>query len=350
MRHWKNGRSFHDVRWTESELVTAENKNFDIAVVGAGPCGLSVGVAAREAGLKCVLFDRGCLTQTLVNYPLRMTFFSTADRLELGGVPFIVAGEKPNRVDALKYYRAVARRFELNVRQYEEVVGTGGEAGEFTLWTRRKDGTEGEYRAGAIVIATGFFDTPNRMGIPGEDLAKVKHYYREGFPYFDQDCVVIGAGNSAVDAALDLYRSGARVTLVHFGDSLDSGVKPWVLPDIRNRIEKGQVAVKWRTRVTEVRPGTVLLRSEDDGSVEELSNDWVFAMTGYTPEAGLLRGLEVTVDAETGVPVHDPETLRTDVPGVYIAGVIAAGRDANKIFIENGREHGKRIVKTLTRR
>ncbi|MFW6201773.1 MAG: NAD(P)-binding domain-containing protein, partial [Gemmatimonadota bacterium] len=198
-----------------------------------------------------------------------------------------------------------------------------------------------------VVVATGYFDSPNLMGIPGEDLPKVRHYYREGYPYFDQDCVVIGAGNSAVDAALDLYRSGARVTLVHFGEDLDRGVKPWVLPDIRNRIEKGEIEALWRTRVVEVRPASVVLHDDEGGARREIENDWVFAMTGYTPDPSLLRGLGVTVERETGVPAHDPETMATDVPGVYIAGVLAAGLDANKIFIENGREHGARIVRAV---
>lgn len=322
---------------------------FDIAVVGAGPCGLSVGVAARRAGLRCVAFDKGCITQAIVNFPVDMKFFSTADRLELGGVPFISPGDKPGRVDALKYYRAVARRCELDVRQYEEVLGVEGERGDFAVRTARKDGTHGDYRARNVVVATGYFDSPNLIGIPGEELPKVLHYYREGFPYFDQDCVVIGAGNSAVDAALDLYRSGARVTLVHFGEDLDSGVKPWVLPDIRNRLDQGAIAARWRTRVTEIRPGSVILREEETGRVEELRNDWVFAMTGYTADPKLLRGLGVGIDAETGVPAHDPETMATEVPGVFIAGVVAAGYDANKIFIENGREHGGRIVAALER-
>lgn len=324
-------------------------ESFDIAVIGAGPCGLSVGVAARKAGLSCILFDKGCITQAIVNFPLKMTFFSTADRLELGGVPFIVPGDKPARVDALKYYRAVADRFDLDVRQYEEVVDIEGEQDDFVLRTRGRGGEDVAYAARSVVVATGYFDTPNLMDIPGEDLPKVLHYYREGYAYFDQDCVVIGAGNSAVDAALDLYRSGARVTLVHFEDDLDSGVKPWVLPDIRNRLDKGQIEARWRTRVMEVRPGSVVLRDEDTGAVEELDNDWVFAMTGYTPDPKLLRTLGVSIDPETGIPAHDPETMATDVPGVYIAGVIAAGYNANKIFIENGREHGGRIVDAVRR-
>ena len=316
----------------------------EIAVIGAGPCGLAVGVAARQAGVDCILFDRGCIARSIAGYPTYMTFFSTAEKLEIGGVPFVIAGDKPSRREALAYYRAVARHFRLAVRQYEEVVAVDGEAGAFRLRTRTPSGVEREYMAANVVVATGYFDTPNLLGVPGETLPKVTHYYREAHPYYDQDCLVVGGGNSAVEAALDLYRTGARVTLVHFADGLDRGVKPWVLPDITNRLQNGEIAVRWRTRVVEIREQSVVLRNEETGELSELPNDWVFAMTGYTPDPRLLRSLGVTVDEHTGIPAHDPTTMETDVPGVFIAGVIAAGRDANKIFIENGREHGPRIV------
>lgn len=322
-------------------------ERYDIAVVGAGPCGLGVGVAARQAGVDAVLFDKGCVTAGITNYPTYMTFFSTAEKLELGGVPFIVEDDKPTRREALKYYRRVVEHFRLDVRQYEEVVEVGGRAGAFTLRTRRMDGTTSQYEAANVVIATGFFDTPNLLGVPGEELPKVTHYFKEGHPFYDQDCVVVGGGNSAVEAALDLYRSGARVTLVHFLDTLDSRVKPWILPDIQGRLKAGEIQARWRTRVAEIRPRSVLLRSEDTGAVEELPNDWIFAMTGFSPDPRLLRTLGVSIDPETGIPAHDAETMETDVPGVYIAGVIAAGYDANKIFIENGREHGPRIVRSI---
>jgi thioredoxin reductase (NADPH) len=326
-----------------------------LAVVGAGPCGIGVGVAARQAGLDAVLFDKGCITGTLVNYPVHMTFFSTAERLELGGVPFVSINDKPTRVEALKYYRRIVKHFELDARQYHEVVAVTGRRGDFRLRVRGPDGAEREERAASVVIATGYYDTPNRLGIPGETLPHVHHYYREGHAYFDQDCLVIGGGNSAVDVALDLYRCGARVTLVHFLDGLDAGVKPWVRPDVEARLAQGQIAARWRTRVTEIRRGEVVLRGEagEAGAAapppERLRSDWVFAMTGYRPDPRLLQELGVTVDGRTGIPLHDPATMETDIPGVYIAGVIAAGNDANKIFIENGREHGPRIVAALRR-
>ncbi len=320
----------------------------DIAVIGAGPCGLGVGVAAAREVVACVIFDKGCITRSIAGYPTYGTFFSTPEKLELGGLPFITVGDRPTRREALKYYRRVVDHFELDVRQYEEVVAVErGPDGVFVLRTRRADGVEGEYRAANVVDATGYWDHPNLLGVPGEDLPKVSHYYGEGLPYYGQDVVVVGGGNSAVEAALDLFRSGARVTLVHFLDTLDAGVKPWVLPDIQGRLKAGEIQGRFRHRVAEIRPGSVLLRSEEDGSVEELENDFVFAMTGYTPDPWILRALGVSIDEETGVPAHDPETMETDVPGVYLAGVVAGGRRPNQIFIETGREHGPRIVSSV---
>ncbi len=325
-------------------------ETMDILVVGAGPCGLGVGVAARQAGLSCVLFDRGPVTSSITLFPTHMTFFSTSERLELGGVPFISPGEKPTRRDALRYYRRIVDVFDLDVHQYEDVVDVQRAGRCFAVSTARKDGSAGQYLARNLVVATGYLDCPRLMGIPGEDLPKVHHWYKEGAPFFRQDCVVIGAGNSSVDVALDLFRWGARVTLVHFADRLDPGVKPWIVPDIEGRLKKGEIAVRWRTRLVEVRPATVLLRDEDTGATEEVANDWVFAMTGYVPDPHLLRELGVSIDPRTGIPAHDPATMESDVPGVYIAGVLAAGFDANKIFIENGREHGPRIVQAIRAR
>lgn len=319
----------------------------DLAIIGAGPCGLAVGVAAREAGLRAALFDRGCLVQSLVDYPTYMTFFSTPERLEIGGIPFVVADEKPTRREALAYYRAVASRNELDVRAYEEVVGVTPGAPGFRIESRHPGGEAGATLASAVVVATGALAEPNRLGAPGDDAPKVFHTFREGHPYWNQDVIVVGGGSSAVEAALALYRAGARVTVVHFEDRFDRGVKPWILPDITNRIDGGEVAVRWRTRIAQVRPDSVILRSEDDDALEELPNDWVFAMTGWRPDHSLLHSLGVRTDPETGIPEHDPETLETNVRGVFIAGVLTAGYDANKVFIENGREHGAAIVAAL---
>jgi thioredoxin reductase (NADPH) len=306
-----------------------------------------VGIAARRAGVPCVLFDRGCVASSISQYPTHMTFFSTADRLELGGVPFIVAGEKPTRREALRYYQRLAHDFELDVRQYEEVSDVAHDSASFRIATHTARGEARVYHARNVVVGTGYFDSPNLLGVPGEELAKVAHSYREGHVFYDLDCVVVGGGNSAVDAALELHRWGARVTLVHFGDALDPNVKPWVRPEIEARLREGAIAARFRSRIVEVRPDAVLVRDEASGLVEPLRNDRVLAMTGYTPDGRLLRSLGVEFDAVTGVPQHDPATMQTNVPGVFIAGVLAAGFDANKVFIENGRGHGDRILSAL---
>ncbi len=319
----------------------------DLAVVGAGPCGIAVGAAAATSGLSATLFDKGCITNSLLDYPYYMTFFSTADKLEIAGVPFTIAETKPTRREALVYYRRVVQHYRLDVRQYEEVSAIEGSSGDFTLTTRTRAGVESTVRAGAVVIATGGFHEPNFLGVPGEDLPKVKHYYREPYPFYDQDVLVVGAGNSSVESALETYRAGARVTMVHFLDTIDRGVKPWVVPDIRNRLEKGEITVYWGHRLAEVRPASVVLRNDESGETVELANDWVLAMTGWRPNRGFLEALGVDIDPETGIPAHDPETMQTNVEGVYIAGVLAAGHNANKIFIENGKLHGPKIVQAL---
>ena len=321
------------------------SERLEIIVVGAGPCGIAVGAAAKQAGVSCVLFDKGCVTSSLVDYPYYMTFFSTAVMLEVGGVPFTIPDPKPSRREALAYYRRVVDHWDLDVRQFEEVVAIAGEQGDFGVGTRTGAGVEREYRAAAVVIATGGFHEPSYLGVPGEDLPKVHHYYHEPYPYFDQDVLVVGGGNSAVEAALEMFRNGARVTLVHFEDKIDRGVKPWVVPDITNRLEKGEIPVYWRHRVAEVRPDSVVLRAEDGGATTQVRNDFVVAMTGWRANHEPLVKLGVDIHPETAIPAHDSATMETNVPGLYIAGVIAAGHDANKIFIENGREHGELIVR-----
>jgi thioredoxin reductase (NADPH) len=316
----------------------------DLLVVGAGPCGIAVGAAAQKAGLSCVLFDKGCVTSSIVAYPYYMTFFSTAVMLEVGGVPFTIPDSKPTRREALAYYRRVVEHWSLDVKQYEEVVAIEGVDGDFTVKTRRRDGSEHVHAAAAVVVATGGFQSPNYLGVPGEELGKVRHYYQEPYPYYDQDVLVVGAGNSAVEAALEMYRNGVRVSLVHFLDTIDRGVKPWVVPDITNRLERGEIPVYWNHRVSEVTERTVRLRSDTDGSETEIVNDFVVAMTGWRSDHSQLAALGVTIDEETGIPSHNPESMETNVAGLYIAGVIAAGHNANKIFIENGREHGELIV------
>lgn len=324
------------------------SETLDIAVVGAGPCGIAVGAAAAEGGLDAVLFDRGCVTNSIVAYPYYMTFFSTSRNLEIGGVPFSTAEPKPTRREALVYYRRVVEHHDMRVHQYEEVTSVEGVAGDFRLRTRLvQTGEEKSWRAKAVVVATGGFHEPNWLNVSGEDLPKVRHYYQEPYPYYDQDVVVVGGGSSAVEAALELFRNGARVTLVHFAEWIDSGVKPWMVPDITNRVQNGELPAYWQHRIVDVLPRSVRLRHEVTGEETEIQNDWVLAMTGWRSDSHLLRELGVHVDPTTAIPRHDPVTMETDVPGVYIAGVLAAGSDANKIFIENGKEHGKLIVQAL---
>src|SRR5881275_2900799 len=289
----------------------------DLAVNGAGPCGLAVGVAAKRAHLVCSLFDKGPVVSSLLRYPLYMTFFSTPEKLEIG-VPFVTAGDKPTRREALAYYRRVAEHFELDVRQYHEVVQVKRTPEGFELVARHPGVAEPEtIRTRHVVCATGYFESPNLLGVPGEDLPHVSHFFVEPHPYWQQRVVVVGGGNSAVEAALELCRVGARVTLVHFLSEFD--------------------------RVVEIRRAEVVLRRDPDGPRETIPADFVLALTGYTADLSLLRSVGVAVDEIGGVPRHAPETMETNVPGVYIAGVLASGFDANKIFIENGREHGGRI-------
>lgn len=321
----------------------------DLVVVGAGPCGLAAGAAARRAGLSVRLFDRGAITSSLLDYPTYMTFFSTPERLEIEEVPFTVAGAKPTRREALVYYRRLVGHFGLDVRQYEEVVAVG-ERGAFVVRSRTRHGAERRTPARAVALAIGSFAAPNLLDVPGEGRDEVFHEYVEPYPFYDQDVVVVGGGNSAVESALELFRGGSRVAVVHFLDDFDPGVKPWILPDIRNRIEAREIAVRWRERVVRIDPGAVRLRHEETGEEAEVAADWVFALTGWHADFDFLRRLGVEADPRTGVPAHDPGTMETNVPGLYVAGVVAAGLDANRIFIENGRHHGRKIVETLRAR
>lgn len=323
------------------------NEPLDLAIVGAGPCGIAVGAAAAQEGKRAVLFDKGCITASLIGYPYYMTFFSTAKKLEIAGVPFTIVNDKPTRREALAYYRRVVEHYDIEVRQYEEVLDISGTEGDFVLRTRKRDLSESTIRARAVVMATGGFHEPNRLGVPGEDLDKALHYYREPFPFYDQDVVIVGAGNSAVESALEIYRVGGRVTLVHFDEKLDRGVKPWVVPDIENRLERGEIPVFWKHRIAEITPNSVILRNEESGETTTIRNDWVVAMTGWRANPVALRALGVEFDEESGIPHHDRATMETNVPGIYIAGVLAAGHNANKVFIENGKLHGPKILSAL---
>ncbi len=343
-----------DVKRTTRAPVTAPARidgdadTVDLAIVGAGPCGLAAGIAAAEAGLSSVLFDRSCVVSGIAGYPTYTTFFSTAERLSIGGVPFIVASDKPTRRDALAYYRTLVTHFGLTVRQYEPVErverALTGEA-PFVLHSRSQSGEPKTTRASAVVIATGYFGRPNRLGVPGEQLSHVTHRFREGHDDFDRDVVVVGGGNSAVEATMELYRAGARVTMVHFGPSFDRNIKPWVLPDVTARLAEGRIAAKWDAQVVAIEPHAVVVHGPFGEA--RIAAERVYTMIGYMPETGLLEQLGVPLDPDTGIPSHDRATMETSVPGVFIAGVLASGYDANKTFIENGRGHGDLIVASL---
>ena len=324
------------------------SETVDLAIVGAGPCGLAAGIAASKAGLSSIIFDRACVVSGIAGYPTYMTFFSTAERLSIGDVPFVVASDKPTRRDALAYYRALVSHFDLNVRQYEPVerVDHSGDGDpRFIVHSRTQAGEARRTRAGAVVIATGYFGRPNRLGVPGEELPHVTHRFREGHDDFDRDVVVVGGGNSAVEATMELYRAGARVTMVHFGPTFDRNIKPWVLPDVTARVAEGSIAAQWDARVSAIEPHAVVVTGPF--GERRIPAERVYTMIGYMPETGLLEQLGVPLDPQTGIPAHDPSTMETSVPGVFIAGVLASGFDANKTFIENGRGHGELIVARL---
>jgi thioredoxin reductase (NADPH) len=314
----------------------------DLLIVGAGPCGLAAAISAMRAGLSVEVIEAGVVVASIAEYPTYATFFSTAEKLSLGEVPFVIATEKPTRRDALAYYRTIVRHFKIPVRQYERVTGITGSKGEFQVETLTAAGEARTRVAKSVVIATGYFGSANRLNVPGENLAHVTHIYHEGHEAFDQDVVVAGGGNSAAEAALDLWRCGARVTLVHFGPTFDKRIKPWVLPDFENRVKEGSIATRWNSRITSIEGGTVTIESA--GQVAKITATRVYLMTGFAPNVDLLRAMGVPIDPATGIPSHDPETLETSIPGVFIAGVVVAGFDANKVFIENGRFHGEKIV------
>lgn len=317
----------------------------DLLIVGAGPCGLAAAISAQRAGLSARVLDAGTVVSTITQYPYYVNFFSTAEKLSLGGIPFVVATDKPSRRDGLAYYRAIVRHFGLDIRQYERVVSLDRSDDAWTVRSVTSEGAEQLTRAKSVVIATGYFGSPNYLRVPGEDLPHVRHVYREGHDAFDQDVVVVGGGNSAAEAALDLWRAGARVTLVHFGPAFDKRIKPWVLPDFENRAKEGAIATRWNSRVASIGPRVAVVHTP--AGEEDIAARFVYVMTGFAPNTQLLRDAGVLIDPVTGIPAHDPDTLETVIAGLFIAGVVVAGFDANKVFIENGRFHGDKIVACL---
>ena len=321
-------------------------QKFDLLVVGAGPTGLACAIEAQKAGFSAVLVDKGCVCNSLFHYPSHMTFFTTSELLEIGDIPFPSPHAKPTRNEALEYYRQVAAHYKLDVRQYQNVERIEGLQGDFTVHTMDRFGRTGALHAANLAIATGYYDLPNMMGIPGEELSKVHHYYDDPHPYFNLDVVVIGGKNSAAIAALELWRHGARVTLVHRDPELHRHVKYWIKPDIENRIKAGEIKAYFNSRVVEITPDAVVLETSE--GPRTIHNDFVFAMTGYHPDFAFLEALGVRFEGPDKLPVCDVSTLESNVPGVYLAGVIVAGSRTNEIFIENGRFHGRQIAAALT--
>jgi thioredoxin reductase (NADPH) len=319
---------------------------YDMLVIGAGPTGLACAIEAKRAGFRPVLVDKGCLCNSLFHYPAHMTFFTTPELLEIGDMPFSSPNQKPNRMEALEYYRKVAEHYDLDIRQYETVVSVGGSDGDFVVHTTDRFDRRTAHHARKLVVATGYYDLPNYLKIPGEGLSKVRHYYHEPHPFFGLDVVVIGGKNSAAIAALDLWRHGARVTLVHRGPEMHRHVKYWILPDINNRVKNGEITAYFNSSVSEIREDDLTIVTPE-GPVT-VPNQFVFALTGYHPDFRFIEKLGVKLDEENDrCPVCDPATLESNVPGIYLAGVIVAGERTNEIFIENGRFHGKQIAEDL---
>ncbi len=314
---------------------------YDVIIIGAGPIGLACGIEASKSGLNYTIIDKGCLVNSIYRYPLNMTFFSTSDRLEIGGVPFISHGNKPNRFEALEYYRRVASSWDLNLKLYEEVETIANAGDGYKVKTRK-----GEYTTKAIILSTGFYDYPYLMNVPGEELPKVRHYYDEPHPYFRQNVIVVGAANSAVDVALETYRKGANVTMVVREEGLLDTVKYWVKPDIENRIKEGSIKAYFQSEVKEIRDYEVDIETPEGPLT--IDNDFVLAMTGYKPNFKFLEmgGVEIRDDAMR-TPLYDPETNETNVKNVYLAGVVCGGLQTNKWFIENSRVHAENIINDL---
>lgn len=321
--------------------------NFDAVVVGAGPTGLACAIELEQRGVSTVVFDKGCLLNSIYHYPTHMVFFTTPELLEIGGIPMTSIREKPNRTEALKYYRRVAEHYQLNVHQYERVERIDGEDGAFLVHSTDRNGCPQSCEARKIVLATGYYDLPNRLGVPGEDLDKVIYYYKEPHPYYGMDVAVVGGNNSAAIAALELFRSGARVTLIHRGEAISSHVKYWIKPDIDNRIKCGEVQAHFRSRLLDIRPDSIRVATPQ-GEIE-LKNDFVFAMIGYHPDIEFLARHGIVFETETERPYTDPETLESHRKGIYLAGVVVAGMHTNEIFIENGRFHGHKIAEAIAR-
>jgi thioredoxin reductase (NADPH) len=318
---------------------------WDAIVVGAGPTGLACAIELKKRGCSALIVDKGCVVNSIYNYPTNLVFFTTPELLEIGDIPMTSLNEKPNRTEALKYYRRVAGHYQLEIHQYENVDRVDGANDAFDVVTTDRNGCAQHYNARKVVLATGYYDVANRLDVPGEDLPKVLHYYKEPHPYYNQDVVVVGAKNSAAIAALELHWTGARVTLVHRGPGIHHHVKYWIKPNIENRIKSGEIRALFHSRISRI--AETLVEIETPGGPVSIPNDFVFALVGYRPDLKFLSDNGIRLDAHTLRPHTNPETLESERAGVYLAGVIVAGMHTNEIFIENGRFHSLKIAESI---
>ena len=317
----------------------------DCIIVGAGPTGLACGIELKKLGIRAVLMDKGCVVNSLYNYPINMVFFTTPELLEIGGIPMTSLNEKPGRTEALKYYRRVADHFHLDIRQYQTVKGISGEDGNFLTTTLSSSGATAHYRSKKAILATGYYDIPNMLNVPGEHLPKVIHYYKEAHPYFGHDVMVVGGKNSAAISALELFWTGARVTLVHRGAEMHKNIKYWIKPNIENRMKSGEITGHLQSSVVEICEDSVLIQTPH--GEKRIKNQFVFAMTGYRPDFEFMSRHGIELDAETQRPKMNKDTLETERKGMFLAGVVVAGIHTNEIFIENGRFHGIQIAQEI---
>ncbi len=312
-------------------------------IIGAGPCGLAAAIALQKIDINPLIIEKGNVVNAIHGYPTHQTFFSTSEKLEIGGVAFLTEQYKPNRNQALVYYREVAKRKKLRINAYEEVKSVTKENDIFVVQSSKE-----VYRTNYVIVATGYYDHPNFMNVPGEDLPKVSHYFKEAHPYFNHDVTVIGGKNSSVDAAIELVKAGARVTVLYRGTEYSSSIKPWILPEFESLVRTGVINMEFASEVVEITEKTLIYKKQ--GEKLEIANDFVFAMTGYHPDHGFIKKMGVEIEEGTGRPIFNPETMETNVEGIFIAGVIAAGNNANEIFIENGRFHGDQIAAAIAAR
>ena len=333
---------------SRSKAKSHPEMHTDVVVIGAGPTGLACAIEAQKIGLKVIVLDKGCLVNSLFHYPANMVFFTTPELLEIGDIPFTTALQKPTREEALEYYRKVAEHYHLDIRQYEWVKTVLGEDGKFHITATDRAGRPHDYCAKKVIVSTGYYDMANQLNIPGEDLPKVSHYYGEPHPYYDTDVLVIGGKNSAAIAALDLWRHGARVTLVHREAQIHHHVKYWIKPDLENRIKAGEIEAYFNSYVQEIGIDYVVVQTQRGPM--RLKNDFVLALIGYHPDYDFLRSMGIELSEQQCRPVCDPVSLESNVKGIYVAGVIVAGSRTNEIFIENGRFHGKQIADDLRRK